>query len=100
MKTSFIVTLETSDMKTLYEGEDGWMKVCVNRHVPTVTDDVECEMHSLFEDLLKNHLEEYFRDKVLDDSVTAVEGFEDLDDYGNVRITVERNEAVEYGKGK
>ena len=92
MKTRLIIEFETSNMKRVvpeeYIGKD---EECPDDEL--MTKEIEDGLHIRFVYLIKQMLEkgtmEYdrFEERMMEDD-NSVEGFDDLDDYGDVTITV------------
>lgn len=90
MKTKFEIEIETKDMKEVKENEDGTGA--------DVTKECEEELHKAIKETIQELFkkEDYNKefldgveDRLFDEhSEILVEGFESLDDYGNVSIKV------------
>lgn len=88
MKTIIEVTFETGKMNEVRENEDGTGDI--------VTDDIESELHDRFKSVMKDMSEkpEWFEEVLLDDCNVSVEGFENLDDYGKVKIKISKARTI------
>ena len=81
MKTKFEIEFETKDMKEVRENEDGTGDI--------ITREVERDLHEQFGVVIKRLFDEgEIEEQLLDDSDIQVEGFEHLEDYGNVQMNV------------
>jgi len=83
MQTKFEIEFETKDMKELRENEEGTGDI--------ITEEVEKELHKQFEVIINKLFdEEEIEEQLLEDSDVQVDGFEHLEDYGNVHIKIKK----------
>ena len=97
MKTTMIIEFETKDMKKVvpeeYIGSD---ELCPKDE--EMQDEIEIDLHQAFKNFLHHTFEEneIFETYILEDcDDLSVEGFEELSDYGDIKITIsEENKEV------
>jgi len=92
MKTRLVIEFETNNMKKVVPEEYiGKYEECPEDEV--ITDDIEKGLHErfkfIFEDMLKEDGMGYdeFEETMMEDNI-IIEGFDTLNDYGDVKITV------------
>lgn len=89
MKTSFTVTIETNNMIPVYNTEDPNEFTKEN----LITQQIEAELHRAIKLWSKQYLsEESLNEAILNNyipevDVIKVEGFDDIGDYGDIKIT-------------
>lgn len=87
MKTTFEVTLNTSKMNKCYDSDDP--SEFTKEH--EITKEVEREIHNEFSRVLtSSDLLESLNARLAEGDITSVEGWEVLEDYGNIRVKVRR----------